>query len=275
MSTTQRKQLTHKEFDAIVSKHQAWLKNKPKGKCAHFKDVSISRFELKNVDLSHATFDNVSMRYVCVDNVKFDSVDFLECDLHDTSFTDCTFKNADLGKNDFEDGDFTDCDFTDTVVNNTNFQDVYFTNVNFAGTHAHGTDFRNAVFNNCKLDTLRYDECTAGFAMACPETGAFTAYKKARLYNHDNCVVKLEVPADALRSSATTRKCRVSKAKVVAIYDMSGNSIQKNAYSNHAKNFVYRIGKMVEVKNFDKNRWNECAPGIHCFITKREAELYW
>lgn len=275
MSTTQRKQLTHKEFDAIVSKHQAWLKNELKGKCAHFKDVSISGFELKNIDLSHATFDNVTMRYVCVDNVKFDSVDFLECNLHGTSFTDCTFKNADLGKNEFEDGDFTDCDFTDTVVNNANFQDVYFTNVNFAGTHAHGTDFRNAEFNNCKLDTLRYDECTAGFALACPETGAFTAYKKAHLYNHDNCVVKLEVPADALRSSATTRKCRVSKAKVVAIYDMSGNSIQKNAYSSHAKSFVYRIGKMVEVKNFDKNRWNECAPGIHCFITKREAELYW
>lgn len=30
----------------------------------------------------------------------------------------------------------------------------------------------------------------------------------------------------------------------------------------------------VEVKNFDKNRWNECSTGIHCFITKREAELY-
>lgn len=275
MSTTQRKQLSHKEFDAIVSKHKKWLENKSKGKCAHFKDVKISGFELRNIDLSQATFDNVTMRYVCVDNVKFDSAEFDDCNFEGSSFTDCTFKQADVRKNNFANADFTDCDFTDTIANEANFQNVYFTNVNFTGTHANGTDFRNVEFNNCELKCILYDECTAGFAMACPETGAFTAYKKACLYNHSDCIVKLEVPADALRSSATTRKCRVSKAKVVAIYDMSGNSIQKNAYSNHTKNFVYRIGKMVEVKNFDKDRWHECAPGIHCFITKKEAELYW
>lgn len=274
MSTTQRKQLTRKDFDAIVASHKEWLQNYTKGKCARFENVEIS-FKFENIDLSQATFDNVSMRYICVDNVKFDSVEFTDCDLEGTSFAECTFKNADLCKNKLEYADFTDCDFTDADIQSTNFQDVCFIDVNFEHADANGADFRNASFDNCELENMQYDECTAGFAMACPETGAFTAYKKARLYNSNNCIVQLEVPADALRSSATTRKCRVSKAKVVAIYDMSGNSIQKNAYSNHAKNFVYRIGKMVEVKNFDKDRWHECAPGIHCFITKKEAELYW
>ena len=274
MSTTQRKQLSHKDFDAIVASHKEWLQNHSKGKCARFENVKIS-FKFENIDLTQAVFDNVSMRYVCVENVKFDCAEFTDCDLEGSSFENCTFKHTDLGMNKLSNADFTDCDLTDACVQSTNFQEVYFINVNFTNVDANGTDFRNADFDNCKFENMRYDECTAGFALACPETGAFTAYKKARLYNRDNCIVQLEVPADALRSSATTRKCRVSKAKVVAVYDENGKSIQKNAYSNHTKSFVYRIGQMIEVKNFDKDRWHECAPGIHCFITKKEAELYW
>ena len=38
--------------------------------------------------------------------------------------------------------------------------------------------------------------------------------------------------------------------------------------------FVYTIGETVEVKDFDINRWDECAPGIHHFITREEAVKY-
>lgn len=41
--------------------------------------------------------------------------------------------------------------------------------------------------------------------------------------------------------------------------------------SDYDSNFVYRIGETVEVQNFDENRWNECAPGIHHYITREEA----
>ena len=111
---------------------------------------------------------------------------------------------------------------------------------------------------------------TAFFALQCPESGAFTAYKKA----HDK-IVKLEVCEDALRSSATSRKCRCSKAKVIAIENMDGTpSSLTEVASDHDYRFVYRIGETVEVKNFDTNRWNECAPGIHFFITRDEAVKY-
>ena len=44
--------------------------------------------------------------------------------------------------------------------------------------------------------------------------------------------------------------------------------------SNYDSRFVYRIGETVEVPNFDDDRWNECAPGIHFFITRQEAVEY-
>ena len=108
------------------------------------------------------------------------------------------------------------------------------------------------------------------FPIACPEKGMFTAFKKAGKY-----IIELEIPDDALRSSSTTRKCRCSKAKVVSITNLEGvPSDVKSVASHYDSGFIYNLGEMVEVPNFDTNRWNECAPGIHFFITRQEAVDY-
>lgn len=108
------------------------------------------------------------------------------------------------------------------------------------------------------------------FPIACPEKGMFTAFKKARGY-----IIELEIPSDALRSSSTTRKCRCSKAKVVSIMNLDGTlSDVKSVASGYDSKFIYNLGETVEVPNFDTNRWNECAPDIHFFITRQEAVDY-
>ena len=105
------------------------------------------------------------------------------------------------------------------------------------------------------------------FPITCPEKGLFIAFKKASGY-----IVELEIPSDALRSSSTTRKCRCSKAKVISITNLDGTpSDVKSVASGYDSKFIYTIGETVEVPNFDTNRWNECAPGIHFFITRQEA----
>lgn len=106
--------------------------------------------------------------------------------------------------------------------------------------------------------------------IACPDTGEFTAWEKCA----GGTIVQLLIPADAKRSSATSRRCRASKAVVIAAYDKDGNEID-SAVSNYYNTVVYRTGETVEFANgFDDNRWNECAPGIHFFITREEAENY-
>ena len=108
------------------------------------------------------------------------------------------------------------------------------------------------------------------YPIACPEKGSFTGFKKANGH-----IIELLIPDDALRSSATTRKCRCSKAKVMAITKLDGSSCNiTHIPSNWNCDFIYTIGKTVEVNNFDTNRWNECAPGIHFFITRQEAVDY-
>ena len=89
--------------------------------------------------------------------------------------------------------------------------------------------------------------------------------------------MKLLIPADAKRSSATTEKCRADKAVVLEIQDLDGNKIDRNAYStyNNAQNFEYKVGETVVPREpFDEDRWNECSSGIHFFIDRRAAVEY-
>lgn len=115
------------------------------------------------------------------------------------------------------------------------------------------------------------DLCGAkGAYMACPTDGSFIGRKKASGY-----VVKLQIPEDARRSSAGGEKCRCDKAYVAEIQNTDGTKADIEAiHSSHDNNFVYTVGATVEVPDFDDDRWNKCAPGIHFFIDRRAAVEY-
>ena len=108
------------------------------------------------------------------------------------------------------------------------------------------------------------------FFSQCPTEGSFIAWKKAQCK-----IVKLEVTEDAKRSSATSLKSRCSKAKVLAIQEKDGNlSELTQIASNHDSSFIYKVGEVVEVTDFDEDRWNECSTGIHFFISRDMAVKY-
>lgn len=140
------------------------------------------------------------------------------------------------------------------------------------GANLSGADLRDANLCDAKnTNKTAWDAYTAFYPLQCPETGSFIGYKKAA-----DKIVMLEICADAKRSSATSRKCRCSKAKVLSITHLDGSdSGLTEVRSNYSKEFVYRVGEVAEVPDFDDNRWNECAAGIHFFITRDEAVKYY
>ena len=132
---------------------------------------------------------------------------------------------------------------------------------NLWGANLWGANLRGANLKGAK---------NVKFPIACPEEGEFIAFKKASGY-----IVTLKITADAKRSSATGRKCRCSKAEVVSITTLDGKDSGINEVkSSYDKNFIYKIGEIVEVDNFCEDRWNECSAGIHFFITRQEAVDY-
>ena len=133
-----------------------------------------------------------------------------------------------------------------------------------------GADLSGADLIEANLIEVIYNENTAFFALCCPEEGSFIGFKKA-----GGKIVKLQIPKSAKRSSATTRKCRCSKAKVLSITEPDGSdSGITEICSDRDENFIYKVGETVSVPNFDENRWNECSTGIHFFITRDEAVRY-
>jgi len=97
-------------------------------------------------------------------------------------------------------------------------------------------------------------------------------YKKCR----DDVIVTLEILGDTNRDrpdviNADYAKFRTNKAKVVAIESMEfPRKRLRSATSLHTQNFVYNVGRIIEVNVSDD--WNEvCGPGIHYYKTKDAA----
>ena len=184
-----------------------------------------------------------------------------------------------------ERADLSEADLSWANLSRANLSWADLSRANLSGANLKGADLREADLSwanlsraNLKGANLKGAENTDGviwnlytsfYPFQCPEKGSYTAYKKA-----NGLIVELEIPADALRSSATSRKCRASKATVLSITDIEGNPAGDSVASDYDPNFVYRVGETVSVDNFDANRWNECAPGIHHFITRGEAVKY-
>jgi hypothetical protein len=93
-----------------------------------------------------------------------------------------------------------------------------------------------------------------------------TGFKKALSPSGAEVIVTLTIPESARRSHAFGRKCRAEFALVTAI---EGAEV---AYAKYDRYFTYRVGGTVRpTEPFCEDFTQECASGIHFFITREEA----
>lgn len=147
------------------------------------------------------------------------------------------------------------------------------------GANLYDADLRYADLSGADLRDANYVELSIAKTSILPEEGDIIGWEKAYVDGTmppKSVIVKLLIPADAQRSNGTGRKCRASKARVLDLQDKQGNSLPPDttAYSGHDTDFTYKKGETIHVEDFDTNRWKECAPGIHFFITRIEAVKY-
>ena len=165
--------------------------------------------------------------------------------------------------------DLRDANLRDANLRDANLRDADLRGANLCDADLRGANLRDADLRGADLRGANL--CDAkGCYLSCPTEGSFIGWKKASGH-----IVKLRIPEDARRSSATGHKCRCDKAYVMEIQNMDGTKATEDTVrSDHDKNFVYTVGATVEVPDFDDNRWSECAPGIHFFIDRRAAVEY-
>ena len=215
--------------------------------CLH--DADLRYADLRGANLHGACLYDADLRDAYLGGANLHGADLGHADLSDANLSDADLSHANLGYANLSDADLSDADLS--------YADL---------SHANLSDANHVQLSIAKTSIL-------------PDEGDIIGWKKA--WTDDtmppkSVIVKLLIPADAQRSNATGRKCRASKARVLDLQDKQGNSLPPDttAYSGHDTDFTYKKGETVHVENFDTNRWNECAPGIHFFITRIEAVEY-
>lgn len=218
----------------MLKQHRLWLN------CNGGERINLHKVELRNADLHEANLRGANLRNADLRNVNLCGADLREADLH----------GADLSGADLS------------------WANLCYTDLSYANLY--GANLLDAYLYGAILNNVKYNCETNLFALQCPEEGSFIGYKKARGH-----IVKLEILSNAKRSSATTRKCRCSAARVLSITTLDGKDDGTQfVSSDRDSNFVYQVGEIVRVDDFDENRWNECSTGIHFFITRNEAVDY-
>ena len=183
-------------------------------------------------------------------------------DLRDANLRDADLCGADLCSANLRGANLRGADLCGADLRGADLRGADLRDADLRGAYLRDADLRDAK----NIDSIIWSIYTAFYPLQCPESGSYIGYKKAR-----GLIVDVEIPAEALRSSATSRKCPASKAKVLSISDIDGNPAGEQVESDYDSSFVYVVGETVEVSDFDTNRWNECAPGIHHYITRAEA----
>ena len=252
--------MTQEQLNKIIEKHQHYLNKDINGWENMKADLSyknLSGLDFKNANLREANLSNANLKKANLRNADLRDADLAYADLRNANLREanlcrafCCYAN--LRSADLRNADFREANLFVAVLREANL---------------FGANLKNAIIIHAEIS----EDTKIDYPIACPETGPFIGYKKA-VYGY---IVKLQICKDAKRSSATAKKCRCSKALVLAIENIDGSDsgLQEIA-SDFDPYFIYRIGKIAEVSDFDDNRWRECAPGIHFFMDRQDAVEY-
>lgn len=145
-----------------------------------------------------------------------------------------------------------------------------------SGANLRGANLRGANLYGANLRGAKNNDYTLAQTIIVPE-GTIIGWKMAWVEG-EKVIIKLRIPEEAKRSNASGRKCRAESAEVLAIYPKGKKRVMARstvARSDYDHSFTYKAGDILKPsREFDENRWEECAPGIHFFITRIEAENY-
>ncbi len=233
--------------------------------------------DLRGVDLSGAKLYGADLRGVDLSGAKLYGADLSEANIRWADLRGTFLSGANLHGADLRGVDLRGVDLSGAKLYGADLRWAYLSGADLRGVDLSGAKLYGANLHGADISeaNIRWADISGAtnipyIPLNCPSDGAFVGWKKVC-----NKLIKLEIPEDARRSSATTMKCRCDKAKVLEITDCNGNNpineIENDSQEHHV---TYKVGEMVYPDSFDENRWNECSNGIHFFINKQDAINY-
>ena len=232
--------MTQEEIREVLTRHKRWLEESEGW--SEDDRANLSRANLYVADLSGADLSRADLSGADLSGANLYVADLSRANLYGANLSRANLYGANLSGANLYVADLSRADLS---------------RANLYGANLYGANLSGA-------------ENVPFIPYACPDFGMFIGFKKAHGY-----IVVLEIPEDARRLSATGRKCRCDKAKVLKIQNLDGSdSGLTEVKSDYCDDFLYKVGEVVSVPDFNENRWNECSQGIHFFINRQEAVNY-
>ncbi len=192
---------------------------------------------------------------------------------------------ADLSGANLYGADLSRADLYGANLSGANLYGADLSRANLSGANLYGADLYGADLSRANLSRANLSGANLSGANLSTALNASVSLTRTRILpegsiiGYKRCqygiIVKLRIPEVAKRSSAFGRKCRAEYAEVVSIEESDGTAVAE-ATSSHDSCFKYHVGDTVRPEGaaFDPDWRNECAPGIHFFITREEAVAY-
>ena len=232
--------------------------------------IEIRRWDSKGIIFSYTCEDNTigkTVEEAVKQGVSLASANLENSDLSNLNLSNANLSYSRLVKSNLSNSNLDNADLCASDLFKANLYNTNLSNTNLYYTCLDHSDLSTANLANVK-----------GLNDQCPKEGSFIGWKKCYGNDKKMYIVKLEIPEDAKRSSATSNKCRCSKAKVLEIQNLDGTKADVDTVYSIITFFgtcEYKIGEIVEVPDFDEHYWKECAPGIHFFMNIKDAVNYY
>ena len=262
-------------LEDILIDHKHWIDKDVddwESKRAYLLRVDLSYVDLEYRDLRCATlhYSNFNRAFLIGTNIRYAGLygcNFVDAKLDYANLEFANLENSNLFNASLAEANLRNANLCNANLRNTNLVDINFSNADLSKANFKDCDIFDSIFNGANLScskNLPY------IPMICPEEGSFIGWKKAVYIDFDNeyhpVLVKLEIPEDAKRSSATSRKCRCNKAKVLEMISIQLNTLLPNnitVHSNYDNNFIYKVGETLEYEKDNIRMGKITHPNIY------------
>ena len=264
------------------------IKNKKKYFESHFyssyenkKIIGVDFNDLSNADLSNADLSYADLSYADLSNADLSSADLHGTDLCNAVLKDANLCSADLSNADLSYANLNHVNLNYADLNHANLHRTYLSgaclsSADLSYANLYKTDLRNADLSNVDLRHAYLSSANLNCAdLHSANLDEEEKIRKGKIISKNTFVykkcqdkiIKLELQIGSIVFSINNRKCRTNKAKVISI---DGLKIS----SDYDNNFIYEVGKIIEVADFNLMYNVECASGIHFFWTEEEVKEY-
>jgi hypothetical protein len=210
-----------------------------------FSYANLRYANLRSANLSYADLRSANLSYANLSYANLSSADLRSANLSYADLSSANLSSADLSYADLSSADLSSANLRSA---NLSYADLRYANLSYA----------------------KNSELAIATTRILPQ-GTIIGWKKLT----NGVIAKLRIPESAKRSHAFGRKCRAEFADVLELIGADGKPFSGSAESSYEKGFGYTVGATVEPSRAFSEEWqDECASGIHFFITREEAENY-